>query len=777
MIIIRNTILNKGCSPNRLCLAELKEAPLNRRNRRIAARLLAIVSLGSVHSGFAQAADGSLDEVTVDEIIVTAEKFGRSVEETTTSVVVVTGEELEARSVRDLYDVILRTPNVTQSFGEKGFTIRGIDQRLGAGGGLLINTIVDGASLPNNQSTFFGPYSAWDIGQVEILRGPQGTVQGRNAIGGAIIINSADPELDAFNGKVRASYGELGSYQAAGALNLPLIDDVLALRLSADRRETDGWVTNPTRNGEDYDPREATTLRAKLLYRPADPLSVKYTLSSTDSSGGEDLVEFDPFPGDRINTSNLPAEEGSEHLINTLELNWTVNDALSLTSLTTFYQHDYVRIEDIDNTPLDLGGLDRTQDDDSFVQEIRAKIDTGGAWRALVGVYYGDFDNLSFDNFFVPTSFLNPQLPPGLVFQERTFSTKERNAALFGEFEYDLTDRLTLIAGARHDDELREFSALSATNTDNPLVVPFLPADELIENETDYEAFLPKLGVRYSLTGDTSVGFVVQRAYRAGGTGVAIVSGLVAEFDPEYTWNYEASLRSSAFDNRVSIEANLFFTQWDDQILSQITEFGRDNGVPLDTIPVNAGESELYGFELAVDALVTDSLTVFGSLGYVETEYTDFVTATAELTGNEFNNASPVTASAGLSWKGEHGFSFVADVNYRDEFFSVSTNDPARVTFVDVTNDTGDVIGQREICSATPCNDPLTLVDSSVVANMKAGYAADTWSVFLFARNLFDEDYATQRNAPGGLAASGQLRTGEPRIFGVEFNMALGMSL
>ncbi len=736
---------------------------------RTIAFLLTVITLTPVQPTAAQDT-----EEAVDEIIVTAEKFGRSIEETTTSVVVVTGEELEARSVEDLYDVILRTPNVTQSFGEKGFTIRGIDQRLGAGGGLLINTIVDGASLPNNQSTFFGPYSAWDIGQVEILRGPQGTVQGRNAIGGAIIINSADPELDNLNGKVRASYGELGSYQAAGALNLPLIDGLLALRLSADHRETDGWVTNPTRDGEDYDPREATTWRAKLLYAPTDTFSAKYTLSSTDSSGGEDLVDFALFPGERINTSNLPAEEGSEHLINTLELNWAINDAVNLTSLTTYYEHDYVRIEDLDNTALDLGGLDRTQDDDSFVQEIRATIDTGGAWRALVGAYYGDFDNVSFDNFFVPTAFLNPALPPGLIFQERTFATEEENIAVFGEFEYDLSDRLTIIAGARYDDESRDFGALSTTETDTPGVIPFLPDDELITNKTNYEAFLPKLGVRYSVTGDTSLGFVVQRAYRAGGTGVAIVSGLVSEFDPEYTWNYEASLRSSVMDNRVSIEANVFFTQWEDQILSQITQFGRDNGVPLDTIPVNAGESELYGFELAVDAAVTESFSVFAAFGYVETEYTDFVTATEELTDNEFNNASPVTASAGFSWAGFNGFSVVADVNYRDEFFSVSTNDPTRVTFVDVTNDAGDVIGQRETCSATPCNDPLTLVDSSIVANMKAGYSADNWSVFLFARNLFDEDYATQRNAPGGFAAAGQLRTGEPRVFGAEFNMAFG---
>ncbi|MEL7312987.1 MAG: TonB-dependent receptor [Pseudomonadota bacterium] len=713
------------------------------------------------------------DSSDIDEIIVTGEKFGRTLQETTTSVAVLTGDELESRSVEDLYDAILRTPNVTQSFGEKGFTIRGIDQRLGAGGGLLINTIVDGASLPNNQSTFFGPYSAWDLGQVEVLRGPQGTVQGRNAIGGAIVINSADPILDQWSGKLRASYGELGSYQAAGAINIPVIEDRLAFRFSADQRESDGWVDNPTRN-EDYDARSALTLRGKGLLRVTDTFTAKYTLSFTDSSGGEDLVDLGGFPGDRLNFSNGPAEEGSEHLINTLELNWDVSDSVSITSLTTFYQHDYVRVEDVDNSPAALGSIDRVQDDSSFVQEVRATIDTGAGWRALVGAYYGDFDNSSFDTITVPTAFLNPQLPPGLIFQERNFATVEENIALFGEAEFDLTDSITLITGLRYDNESRDFSTLSTTSTDNALVEPFLPPDELLNNDTSFDALLPKVGIRFGVSDATSLGFVAQRAYRAGGTGVALVSGEISEFDPEYTWTYEASVRTSYAGGTIGLETNVFYTEWEDQIVTQITPFGRANGIPIDTLPVNAGQSELYGFELSLDAAITDSFTVYGSVGFVETEFTDFVTADAELSGNEFNNASPVTASIGFSWRNAAGFSVAGDVNFRDEYFSVSDNDPARVTSADILNDAGVVIGQREVCSAEPCNDPRTTVDSSVVANLKAGYSQDNWSVFLFARNLFDEEYLTQRNAPGGFSPIPQGRTAEPRVAGIEVNWFFG---
>ncbi|MEM7611992.1 MAG: TonB-dependent receptor, partial [Pseudomonadota bacterium] len=525
-------------------------------------KLVASVALSILVSVSLTAYAQDSDE-DIDEIIVTGEKFGRTLQDTATSVALFTGAQLEARSVEDLYDVVLRTPNVSQSFGEKGFTIRGIDQRLGSGGGLLINTIVDGASLPNNQSTFFGPYSAWDIGQIEILRGPQGTTQGRNAIGGAIIINSADPVLDQFSAKVRASYAELNSSQIAGMLNIPLLDDRLALRISADRRETDGWVDNPTRN-EDYDARESTTARAKLLFQPVDAISAKLTLSFTDSSGGEDLIDSTVFPSDRINTSDRPAEEGSEHAISTLELNWDISDAVTLTSLSTVYAHDYVRLEDLDNSPIPAGFVDREQDDESIVQELRARIDAGGRWRGLVGIYYGDFDNFSTDNIVVPTSFVSPLFPPGSVFQERQFGTQEENVAVFGEIEFDYTDRLTLVAGLRYDNESRDFRSLSATSTDAIGVDGFLPPDELIDNDTNFSALLPKIGVRYDVFERTTVGATVQRAYRAGGTGVALVSGEVAEFDPEYTWNYEASIRSISEDGRITVAANAFMTDWDD---------------------------------------------------------------------------------------------------------------------------------------------------------------------------------------------------------------------
>lgn len=689
-------------------------------------------------------------------IIVSGEKLGRTLEETTSSVIVYTGEELEARSVDDLYDLVLRTPNVTQSFGEKGFAIRGIDQRFGAGAGLLVTTVVDGAALPNNQATFFGPYSTWDIEQVEILRGPQGTTQGRNAVGGAIIINTADPVLGEFSGKARASYAELDTYQTAAALNIP-VGESFALRFAADRRESDGYVFNPTRD-ENYDAREFTNLRGKALFAPGNDFTALYTLNYTDSTGGEDLIAFSQFP-ERLNFSNDPAVEGSESWIHTLELGYDLSDSLSITSISSYYTQDYIRQEDFDLSPADIGNIDRIQDDENFQQEIRLNFDAGGSLRGVFGGFYGRYSSDVLDTVQVPTAFVNPQLPGGSIFQDRTIVNDEENYAVFGEVEFDVTDRLTLIAGARYDRETRDNSALSATSAiaEDPIFQPFLDQvlgqlapDVLLETDAEYDAFLPKAGLRFQATDDVTLGFTAQRAYRAGGSGISTISQTVFEFEPEYTWTYEASVRANTPDRTFSIAANVFYTDWTDQIVNQLI----DPNVPQDFIAVNAGQSKLYGAELQLEARPSRTLTVFGALGLLDTEFTDYQTDQAEFDGNVFPYAPSITISAGFDYRHPTGVRVLGDVNLTDDHFSDTINDASRVSLV----------GGIETCSAEPCNSPLVEVPSYVVANLKAGYEAETFSIYAFARNLLDENYITQ------LQPQGDARSAEPRVAGVEVN-------
>lgn len=618
-------------------------------------------------------------------VIVTGEKLDRTLEETTTSVVIYSGEELERRSIDDLYDVVLRTPNVTQSFGEKGFAIRGIDQRFGGGAGLLVNTIVDGASLPNNQSTFFGPYSAWDIEQVEVLRGPQGTTQGRNAIGGAIIINSATPKLGEFEVKARGSYAELDTWQAAGAVNIPIGDNV-AIRFSADQRKSDGYVYNPTRD-EDYDQRDSLTLRGKILFEPAVDFSALLTVNYTDSQGGEDLIIYSDFPDERVNFSADPASEGSEHLINTLKLDYNFNDDFSITSLTTYYDHDYNRLEDFDGTPADLGLIDRIQNDENFTQEVRLTYDNGHAIRAIIGGYYGHFNSDVVDDTTVPTAFVDPRLPAGTFLQSRTIDNSEENYAFFGEAEWDVTQSLTLIAGLRYDHETRDTTTLSQTiaNAANPAFQAFLDAtvarlapDQTLTTGASYDEFLPKLGARYKLAEHVILGFTAQKAYRAGGTAISTVTQTISEYDPEYSWTYEGSLRASTADQRFTFNANVFYTDWKDQIVNRLIA----PNIPQDFEVVNAGSSRIYGAEFQIEARPDEHFTVFAGLGLLDTKFSNYETDNAEFTGNAFSFAPDISVSAGFDWRHPSGFRLSGDVNLSDKYYSSTENDPDRVAIV-----------------------------------------------------------------------------------------------
>ncbi|MYN64753.1 MAG: TonB-dependent receptor plug domain-containing protein [Acidobacteria bacterium] len=263
----------------------------------------------------------ALDIAFSEDLTVIGQQQERSIQDTEASVVVATTEQLEATGIRNLYQLVELTPNVTSAYGEKGFAIRGIDQRgLGGGGaGLLVSVKVDGATVQNNQATFFGPYNTWDMGQVEIFRGPQSTQQGRNSLAGAIVMEGADPVYEPLV-RGRVSAGTLATSQTSATVNMPLVENKAAFRVSVDNRRSNGWVTNPTRDQNDYDFREAMNVRTKLRFDPTARFRGMVTFSYTDSRGGEDTVQLSTFPAERLNLSDAPAEEGSIHQISTVDL-------------------------------------------------------------------------------------------------------------------------------------------------------------------------------------------------------------------------------------------------------------------------------------------------------------------------------------------------------------------------------------------------------------------------------------------------------------------------
>lgn len=670
-----------------------------------------------------------------ERVVVTGQRVERGLADTTVSVAVADRERLATGTEADLYQLVAVTPNVSASSEVRGFLIRGVSQSgFGSEGGLLLSTQVDGAAVQGYQGSFFGPFSTWDLDRVEIFRGPQSTQQGRNALAGAIVLRTADPEYrTGFLGRVRL--GNAAARQVSGVANVPLVEGRAALRVAFDRRESDGFVSAPTRGEDDYDGRTAETLRAKLRFDPTPRLRGLLTVARTDSRGGDSRILADRFPRERINLSDHPADDGSRHRFGVLELDYRWTDTLSFESVSTLYAHDYRREEDLDGTPAPAGVLDYTTDDRWATQQFLLRYEGSGRRCGVLGFHYADLEDSLRADAAGPGELAG--LPPGFVLTS-FFTTDERtrNAALFGEADLELSDAWTVTLGARYDAERRETENIQGIVSD-PSLPAFPPAPSSGEVvEASYRAFLPKAALTHAFTPAFSASASWQRGYRAGGRSVAVLSQQVSDFDPEFTDNYELALRAAAPDRRWSFHANFFLSDWSAQQVRVLT----DLGLPVDTLTVNAGESTLTGAEAQAGYWLSPGVQAYASVGLLRTKFDDFRDADRDFTGNEFPHAPPWSLLAGISLRLAEDWSGRAEVGAQGESFSAADNDPR------------------------------FRVPGRALVNARFGYRRGNWGVFAYGRNLLDETYLLESWEPNtpGLGAFG--RAGAPREFGIELD-------
>ncbi|MEM9170759.1 MAG: TonB-dependent receptor, partial [Pseudomonadota bacterium] len=714
-----------------------------------------------------------------------------SVQDTQTSVSVVTDTVIDNQAIFELSDIFLRTANVTQTAGAFSFSIRGINSGGvgGAGTGRTSNVYVDGA--PASLNGLSSAFNLWDIDQVEILRGPQSTTQGRNALAGAVVIQSADPEYD-FGAKARALFGNNETYQFSGMLTGPIIDDQVAFRLSVDYREQDFETINAV-VGTPEGASDALTARGKLLFEPnAIPdLRVETSVSYIDffTSGDGSGVILDPnrtitsrsdlLPFDRENFDFRGGVIDNENLRFLADVTYRFTENWSAQVVGTY--------DDTERLITNIGGPD-LREEETYTIDARAIFDYDRITGWIGGYYFKDDLFSATEQDFDVSSFGGVIDPAGtLVRFVQNRSAETENYAIYGDVLFALTDRISLNFGARYDWEDvvdTGFSSQLSADADPCFVsVPFVgtgPCALLFAafgstepvGGTSFEAFLPRGGAIYNVDDDKSISFMVQRGYRAGG--FFVLNGQVEQFDAEFITNYELAWRSVLFDNRLTFNANAFFATWSDQQLN-IPEPGL-----LDNRVVNAGASELYGLEIDASFQVTPAFEIYGNLGLVETEFTDFPFAVdengeplglvdvdlnpipglvgnpfANLAGNEFPSAPGLTGTLGASYDSESGLFGSANVSYRSNQFSDVTNLPI--------NQTGD----------------YTLV------NARVGYQTDNWRISVFVDNLFDEEFfrsllldEVNRNPEsGGNATLGQAGTrrnahSQPRHFGVEIEAA-----
>ncbi|MEM9530087.1 MAG: TonB-dependent receptor [Pseudomonadota bacterium] len=661
------------------------------------------------------------------ELTVYGERIDRSLQDTQSSISLYTGEELDRDVGRDLFDLIDRTAGVNVTGTRLGLTIRGVSGRGigGAGSGSTINIMVDGSSLPPERSLLSGPISTWDLDQVEVFRGAQSTQTGQNALAGAVHIRSADPIFDQ-EFKLRIDQGTLEEQRYAASVNVAL-GERAAVRLSAENYETEGDIRNAF-TGEEQGDRSLDTYRLKFRVQPTEQLNIIAGYTRADNSFPGFAVDEAPFPEERIaSTGTLEGEAENEQY--SLRAMYELNDRWDLDLEAAFVENDYFQLisaAPVDPLPLN-GGLSFVADTTSF----EAGASYGGERvRANVGVFYSKRTNdevfgASFPGFvFLP-------VPPGVtVTSNSTEDSEITNFAVFGETEIDLNNRWMLTLGARFDREEQESRLAGSLTLDPPLFeLPPLP-DELVE--ADYDAFLPKVGILYRWHDDLSGSFTVQRGYRAGGAETLITGGL-NEFDPEFTTTYEFALRSQYLIRTLTANANVYYTDWEDQ---QVIVPG-PSGTFLDQLTDNAGSSKLYGVELETTYTPSASTEFYLTAAYAVTELSDFIAAnqlTGEpenLRGNEFSQAPRWTGSLGVAHSFSNNFDIDIDGAFTDQSFLGIFNDRAQIS------------------------------DSFFIVNARVGYRMKHWSAHLYARNLFDRQYLTRRRLDDSNTA------GDSRVMGI----------
>lgn len=739
-----------------------------RRNKLASGVILAAISTASY---------GMAEEATIyEEVIVTGQKFDRSLQDTPSSVAVAGSQSIEQHNITDFGDFMAETAN-THSTVSGGFSIRGIDGFNVSGGGnsYLATVYVDGAALP--QRMIYSGFSSWDVNQIEILRGPQSTLQGRNSLAGSVIMATQAPSQQ-WQGKYRLQAGENNERQAAFAVGGGLFD-ALSFRLSAEVTETDGFNTNITRN-EASDHRKDEIYRLKFLLEPESlsgftaQLGLTYynTLSGNLSSNAPGVNNPD---NKRITSNNDPQDTEDNIKLYSLELNQKINSNWQAIAISSYSEVNagWQNYDD-DNGPEADGTRGYNVEIETFSQELRLVFDYERL-SGVVGAYYYD---QSFSDFItgqtsislasagLTSSFLQAQFgldsgtakftvdqyagfDPAELNQFVTTQVGVKSYAAFADARYQISSQWDVFAGIRWDHETQENadnSQRSIANSENipapanyagsplaPLIAGinnFLQAQVDRSNsssplvDANFSTVLPKIGVSYHWNDDISSSFIIQQGYRSGGVGTNSARGSAFQYDPEYTTNYELSWRSTWFDGALTLNANAFYIDWTDQQVNvQLSNSSFDRET------VNAGKSTVKGFELDSQYHINNEVTLYASVGQARTEFTDFSVAIPtqgddivyDLAGRNFADAPELTSHIGVTYTAQNGIFANLSVNYADDS-AADVNPYAR----------GLVEGDRGFDLR---NDKRTLI------NFQLGYEWEKVGIYLMGKNILDEEF------------------------------------
>lgn len=737
------------------------------------------VLLAEAPAASAASADGESgsddlsQDFVLEETVVTASKRETKVQDTPMSIQALTGDKLEEMAAVGMEDFSDRIPGLTvsvQGMGMNSLQIRGIttltsEQTSSATVGYYLD------DTPISSPSFVPDVALFDVERIEVLKGPQGTLYGEGSLGGTVRLITRKPQFDEFEGKVQLVGSQTEesdgfNYQTNGVINVPLMDDKLAMRLSGSFSSNAGFSDDVNSGDKDTNDSELGNIRAVVRFKPVPRLEITPGILYQNTDGGGNAFDSDLY-GDMEYFRETPNKQWYEddYILYTLNADLDL-DWASLVSNTSYFDREHSSMMDfayinglanqliagynfnfgsmlglIDSSP--YTEQDMTLDTTVFSQEFRLVSDDTDALKWVAGVFYRErkIDNRTYlgnEQFGSVRS--NLGLPGGETIFDSDFKQESKQIALFGELDYTFIEKLTLSGGARwfREEIDGDSTYLTAGQAPNPFA---LVGGETISN-IDQEDVLYKLGVKYNPTDATMLYAQFTQGIRPGGSNARAAAfgggaDVNTEFKSDSTDNYEVGIKSDWLGGRLRTNLAYYYIVWDDiQVL--------DRGSLGQTFVVNAGEAESSGVELELLAQPLIGLTLGFNAAYNE----------AEISKETPIAAGFIPKGATIPFSPEWTYTLFADYAFP---IKGELNGFVGADFQYVDDRVEDIETSAE---------DETVLDSYQTIGLRAGVMKENWRFSIFANNVTDE--RAEMRGTYDLPQQGWVRN-TPRTIGAQF--------
>lgn len=726
-----------------------------------APRALAAVTALTPAICLAQTAAEAPVGATLEEIVVTAQKRAQNLQDVPVSVSAVTAQMFERFVAADLTDISGAIPNVYIQPTVGGSSILAVSIR-----GIQyaeneksieppVGVVLDGVYLGTAQG---GLLESFDLERVEVLRGPQGTLFGKNTTGGVVNAVRTRP-TGKLGAKLGATFGSFERRELKAVVNVPIVDQLVAAKVSAFHKTMEG-VPNLIVPGRTDGDRDYQSASASVLFTPSTNLELLVTYDYIRDRGEGtpvfNLYQRTPtvlptqpnivLPGDtpclvlnfcppldlehtRINNTGIAYADGDAVAAN---LNWDLSDSIKLVSVSG-WRRSIERIEnDFDATEQTIFHTLRPHDGfEQWSQELRLEGDIGKRVGFVAGLFYFESDYATVATRVQDVGYIrgNPALigvrnaffPGATVSSITDIEHRGKSYAAFAQVDFRVLDDLTLSAGLRYtkDDKHMTFRIM---NPDGTLVGPAQGAlvPQSTAADADWGKLTPRLAVEYRVNADVLTYASFTRGFNAGGfSGRAPDVQTIGPYDPEIVDAYEIGVKSEWLDQRLRANLAGFVTQYDDKQ----EDVNRSTTIPpfFGTTVANASSATIKGFELELTMMPVGGLTLDASLGYLDGSYDDFI---ADITGRG------VTDNSSLKLRRTPELTGAAGAEYRFIAGPGTMAVRSRYRYMD----------EHELAVS---NDPVGHVGAAGYVDASASYEFETgagnWRVNVYGRNLTDE--------------------------------------